>query len=131
MSARVSLRLDEGGENDHSPAQRGAASAVAVKVATTPGDVARLAAEAQVLEQLGHPGLVAFVAHRVTDTGSELLTRYAGPPLTHWRGSTDEVAGLVAAVATTVSDLHDRGITHGRIDRSHVLLAEDGRPVLC
>jgi len=43
----------------------------------------------------------------------------------------DEVAGLTAAVASTVADLHDRGVVHGGIDPTHVLVTAEGRPVLC
>ena len=41
------------------------------------------------------------------------------------------IAGLGAAVATTLADLHGVGIVHGRIDASHVLVGDDGRPRLC
>lgn len=42
----------------------------------------------------------------------------------------DEVAGLMASVATTLADLHERGVVHGDLDASHVLLRPDGPPVL-
>jgi hypothetical protein len=41
------------------------------------------------------------------------------------------IAGLGAAIATTVADLHDLGVQHGAIEGSHVLLDDEGRPVLC
>ena len=41
------------------------------------------------------------------------------------------IAGLGAAVATTIADLHALGFCHGGIEASHVLLDEAGRPVLC
>ena len=37
----------------------------------------------------------------------------------------------MASLATTVADLHDMGIVHGAIVPEHVLVAPDGRPVLC
>ena len=40
-------------------------------------------------------------------------------------------AGLGAALATIVADLHHLGVAHGQIDASHVLLDDEGRPVLC
>lgn len=40
-------------------------------------------------------------------------------------------AGLLAAVATTVADLHAMGVVHGRIEPSHVVVDGVGRPVLC
>ncbi|HEX2699564.1 MAG TPA: hypothetical protein VHM89_05090 [Acidimicrobiales bacterium] len=90
----------------------------------------RIDAEAEALEVGRHPGVVALVdvldgalrtdlvkgARHVTEAG----------PLTP-----NEVAGVVASVAATLADLHDRGIVHGGLDASHVLLATDGRPILC
>jgi hypothetical protein len=45
--------------------------------------------------------------------------------------SGSEVAGLGAAVATTLADLHDAGITHGRVGADHILVGTAGGPVLC
>ncbi|MGH9213896.1 MAG: hypothetical protein ACRD2C_24975 [Acidimicrobiales bacterium] len=118
MSTRVTLTCDD-------------AEVVAVKAATTPDQVAALAREATRLQQAGHPGVVAFLEHRVTDDRAELHTRYAGEPLGCWRGTPTAAAGLVAAVAATVADLHELGVVHGRIDLSHILLDADGRPRLC
>jgi hypothetical protein len=34
-------------------------------------------------------------------------------------------------VATTLADLHDLGVNHGAMEAAHILLDEQGRPVLC
>src|SRR5690606_23198934 len=52
------------------------------------------------------------------DETVELRTLYAGEPVASWTGTAGAVAGLVAAVATTLNDLHEVGIVHGRLDRS-------------
>ena len=61
----------------------------------------------------------------------ELRTAYAGEPVTRWTGSVADVGGVAASVASTLADLHDVGIVHGRLDASHVLVGDDGRPRLC
>jgi tRNA A-37 threonylcarbamoyl transferase component Bud32 len=95
-------------------------------------EAARLRREADVLQVAGHPGLV------------ELLTFEDGlePRLTtaHIEGRTaaeagiaavDEVAGVVASVASTLADLHALGLVHGAVVPEHVVLDGEGRPVLC
>ncbi|HEY8546091.1 MAG TPA: hypothetical protein VIL36_13625, partial [Acidimicrobiales bacterium] len=122
MSARVRVATDhEGG-------------LVAIKAARTAVEREALRYEAVVLRQCAHPGVVALVAP--ADLGEpladdELATRYAGEPLDRWRGDLRRVAGLTAAVAATLGDLHDMGVVHGRLDGSHVLVGSDGRPRLC
>jgi hypothetical protein len=63
--------------------------------------------------------------------GVGLRTRFAGDPVSQWTGSVAAVAGLGAAVAATLADLHDIGLVHGRLDATHVLVGGDGRPRLC
>src|SRR5262245_9355409 len=118
MSARVTVTADAGG-------------AVAVKTATTTGEIDELADEAERLVRARHPGVVVVLDHRRTDAGAELRTRFAGDPLERWRGDLPRLAGLIAALAADLGDLHDLGIVHGRIDGSHVLVGSDGRPRLC
>jgi hypothetical protein len=105
-------------------------SLVAVKRATS-DSVERLRAEAFRLRRAGHPGVVAVVGQGPVPGGEELRLRYAGEPLDGWQGTLAEVAGLGAAVAATLADLHDLGLVHGRVDTSHVLVGPDGRPRLC
>jgi hypothetical protein len=118
MSTRVTVTSGDGG-------------VVAVKTATTPDQVADLALEASRLQQASHPGVVGFIEHRVRGDRAELRTHFAGEPLGRWRGTPAQAAGIVAAVAATMADLHELGVVHGRIDPSHVLLDADGRPRLC
>ena len=90
----------------------------------------RVAAEAAALETGRLPGVVELVdVHEGT-----LRTRMvegARPLAEVGPLSPDEIAGVLASVASTVAELHERGVVHGGIDASHVLVREDGRPVLC
>src|SRR5918994_4668733 len=104
---------------------------IAVKTATTDDDRSRLGLEALRLRRAGHPGLVAVVGANALSADGELRTRFAGDPVSRWTGSVAHVAGLGAAVAATLADLHEIGIVHGRVDASHVLVGDDGRPRLC
>jgi hypothetical protein len=93
----------------------------------------RLRHEATVLGAVPHPGVVQVVATDGRAGPDCLLLRHvSGGDLTSLgRQSTEVVAGLGAAIATTLADLHDLGVSHGSIQAGHVLLDEDGRPVLC
>jgi len=106
---------------------------VVIKRAVHPGGSARLAHEMAVLEAARHPGVVDLLA--TTDDGGApaVITRWVGPrtlaavtglPLTN-------AAAVMAAVADVVADLHEIGLVHGRLEAEHVLIAADGRPVLC
>lgn len=89
----------------------------------------RVSDEAVVLGVARHPGVVELV-----DVVGDVLrtkmvdARQVGEmsPL-----PAAEVAGVAAAVATTLADLHDLGVVHGGIDASHVLVTAGGRPLLC
>ncbi len=65
----------------------------------------------------GHPGITESV------DGGRPLSELA--PL-----SSRQVAGLGAAVATTLADLHDLGIVHGAVAADHILIDPDGLPRL-
>lgn len=121
MSARVQVALDHEG-------------AVAVKVASTDDEATRLQLEVERIRRAAHPGVVSLLAVQPPTGGgtiTEMRTRFAGESLDRWRGSLTCVAGLGAAVASILADLHSAGIVHGRLDRTHVLLGADGRPRLC
>ncbi|HEY8526880.1 MAG TPA: hypothetical protein VIL48_18050 [Acidimicrobiales bacterium] len=118
MSVHVTLGLGAGGP-------------VAIKTATGPASVDRLQHEAQRLHRAGHPGVVTVVGAGFVGEAFELRTRYVGDTLAHWTGSLAHAAGLGAAIATTVADLHEIGLVHGRLDATHVLVGADGRPRLC
>jgi hypothetical protein len=119
MDMHVRLDMDEDGP-------------VVVKTAT-PAAVDRLRSEIERLRHAAHPGVVAVVdvVQAVDPPACELRTRYAGEPVGGWAGTLASVAGLGAAVATTLADLHGVGIVHGRLDPSHILVGGDGRPRLC
>jgi len=102
---------------------------VVVKSATGAA-VERLTRERRLIERTVHPGVVSLAGPPGGDP-AELRTRYAGEPVERWTGSLAAVAGLGAAVASTLADLHDLGIVHGRLDATHILIGEDGRPRLC
>lgn len=126
MSVRVRLRASDSGSGPERELLT-----LAVKTATSADDMARLAEEAQRLRQASHPGVVTLVDHHVDSDRAELHTRYAGDSLERWSGTLAQVAGVIAAVTTTLADLHEVGLVHGRIDRSHVVVGPDGRPQLC
>ena len=107
---------------------QGAGRPLLRKWALSPAGALALSREADRLERARHPGVVALVAadHDHLDlewAGAETL---ALARLT--RGS---AARILTAVATTVSDLHDLGIVHGRIDETHVVIGPELQPRLC
>jgi hypothetical protein len=92
----------------------------------------RLRTEIDRLSRAVHPGVVTVVGSSVDGArGVELRTRFAGEPVSAWTGTVPSIAGLGAGVAATIADLHGVGVVHGRIDESHVLVGDDGRPRLC
>lgn len=102
------------------------------KRATTAAGRSKLGHEADILSLAEHPGVVELLDFSDDGEARLVLARVAartaedlGPiPLA-------EVAGLVADVAHTLSDLHGLGIVHGRLTADHVLVLADGRAVLC
>ena len=108
--------------------------ALVSKRSSTASEAARLRREAAVLGRAAHPGVVQLTRIETVPEGTTVLwTR-------HVRGSdlatlTDltltELAGLGAAVATILADLHDLGIVHGAVGPDHIIVGDDGRPVLC
>ncbi|MET0728588.1 MAG: hypothetical protein ABWZ76_09865 [Acidimicrobiales bacterium] len=109
----------------------GGAEAVVVKHATG-ADAPRLARMGARLREAAHPGVVEVLSSEGSTTEWELRLVHGGRPLdVVGRLSAERVAGIAAAVAATLADLHDAGIVHGRLDASRVLLGADGRPVLC
>jgi hypothetical protein len=104
-----------------------------VVVKRAPGEVgARLRREGERLQRARHPGVVPVVRSGPIDGGWELATGHAGRPVAALGGlRVPQVAGLVAGVASTLADLHGLDVVHGRVDATHVLVGEHGRPVLC
>lgn len=104
--------------------------AVVVKAASG-ASVDRLVREAERLRRASHPGVVEVIASGPSAQGWELVTAHAGRSLETGPPGVGGLAHLCASLAATVADLHDLGVVHGRIDRSHVLRGEDGRAILC
>ncbi|HUQ62288.1 MAG TPA: hypothetical protein VM121_00860 [Acidimicrobiales bacterium] len=96
------------------------------------GPPARIAREAELLACTKHPGVVELIGVE-GDLDPTLVTRRIdGQALAEVMTlSRAEVAGIVAAVASTLADLHQRDIVHGAIAAEHVVLGPGGRPVLC
>ena len=109
-----------------------AGGAVVVRRATGADDAARLRQIGERLEAIGHPGVVQVRSSSGDDEAWELQLDYAGRPLEQLATMpAEQVAGLAAAVAATLADLHGAGVVHGRLDASHVLVGPEGRPILC
>jgi hypothetical protein len=94
--------------------------------------IPELIREIEILQAVRHPGVVELLGVEDGPDGPVLLTAPADvPTLARLPGITlEEVAGVVAAVASTVADLHDLGLVHGGLTADQVLVGEDGRPVL-
>ena len=94
--------------------------------------IEQLRREGERLRRASHPGVVQVLRSAPAADGWELRTAHAGRPLSTFDGRTAaQVAAVVAAVASTLADLHALGIVHGRLDASHVVVGDQGRPVLC
>jgi eukaryotic-like serine/threonine-protein kinase len=105
---------------------------VAVKAAVRPGDAERLVHEARVLGSMSHPGVVELCELRPPAESPQLVTRWVSSgSLAERRLPVAQAAALIATVAETLGDLHQRGIVHGHLDATHVLIDRRGRPVLC
>jgi hypothetical protein len=104
---------------------------VITKTASSALECTRLEHEAEVLVSARHPGVVELL--HVDDDEHSLTTAWVGDrSLEVVRTlAPEEAAGVVAALADTLADLHDIGLVHGRVEPSHVILTATGRPVLC
>lgn len=104
------------------------------KRATGREEAGRLRHEADLLRRAAHPGVVRLAGLEVDGDGSVTLrTVDAGCRDLATVGSLDlgAIVAVGAVVATTLADLHDLGLAHGAVRREHVILADDGQPVLC
>ena len=99
-----------------------------MKWATTDGARKRLQREAKRLSQACHPGVVEVIEH----TDEKLVFAWAGgQTLATFRPEAAVAAAVLAATASTIADLHELGVIHGRLDPTHVVIGADGRPRLC
>lgn len=105
---------------------------VARKRAESADEATRLRREADLLDVATHPGLaqpLAFDDGELPVLTTAAIARPLPPaddPL-----AVEEIAGVVAVVATTLADLHALGLVHGAVAPDHILLDDDGRPVMC
>jgi hypothetical protein len=96
-------------------------------LATKHGPIDRLRHEATCLDAAAHPGVVTFngldADSQILSTGwvggETLATAISAQRPRKW------VALVTGRLATTVAALHDRGIVHGRIEPSHVVVGDD------
>src|ERR1700741_3385329 len=107
---------------------------VAVKLFhTTPheDDLARFAAETELLAGLSHPGLVTVYDVNLDTVLPYLVMRLIdGGPLSEYVDDQDitpsALAQLGAQLADVLNYVHERGIVHGDIDAHNVLIDEQG-----
>jgi hypothetical protein len=105
---------------------------VVVKRGSGAPGVEALRREGDRLHRAGHPGVVRVVRSGPTADGWELVLTHGGRPLSSAGPmSPRSAAAITASVASTVADLHELDIVHGRLDPSHVLVGEHGQPLLC
>ncbi len=108
---------------------------LAIKVLANPGadGTARFTAEAEILEGLSHPRIVAYVAHGVTGRGDPYLAmewvdgetlahRLAREPL-----SVPDVLAIAHQLADALVFAHAAGIIHRDVKPSNIILV-GGRP---
>jgi hypothetical protein len=87
--------------------------------------------EAQILAHARHPGVIEVIDVRLNATTTEIDTLAPdGVALGRIALGVEELAGVIATVATTVADLHDIGVAIGSIAVDAVVIGDDGRAVL-
>lgn len=84
--------------------------------------------EAELLQHLAGPDVVAFVALRDTDERTDLVTENAGAhDLATVHGvRPDELLAALHRTAVAVARLHERGWSHGALCASHVVVTRSG-----
>jgi len=109
-----------------------AAAGTFSKEAETAAERQRLRTEAGILTAVAHPGVVRLLSTEGDPPETLILELVEGTDLAGAGIDSAEVlAGIGAAVATTLADIHDLGVAHGAIEPCHVLIDRQGRPVLC
>ncbi|MDZ7676998.1 MAG: hypothetical protein U5K29_00410 [Acidimicrobiales bacterium] len=119
---RATLRVDGSGTRP-----------LVIKEATHRPAIERVRHEIDVLRRVQHPGVVSLLDATDSEDQVVVRTRFCGSRTLATVGplSVARAAGIVAALAATVADLHELGVSHGRISADHILIGGDGRPVLC
>lgn len=94
-------------------------------------DARALRAEGERLRIASHPGVIELVSSRGSADRWELRVVHGGRPVeTVGPLPGKRVASIAAEAAETLAELHDRGIVHGHIGPSSVLISSTGRVVL-
>lgn len=104
------------------------------KQAAAGPDVERLRREAEVLRRAAHPGVVELLGELAGDHGVTVHTAFVGGgTLAEHLGTLEAARGarVVATIAATLADLHERGIAHRRITPDHVLVTDAEHVRLC
>lgn len=87
-----------------------------------------------VLTSFQHPGIARTHAVDVDEDGNVRLVRdyVAGKPLAGWiaRADPDRRRQVFDAIAAALSDAHARGLFHGHVAASNVIIGTGGRPIL-
>lgn len=107
--------------------------AVTKRASAGPG-ADRLRREADVLRRAAHPGVVELLGISDADGGAEMHTAFVGGgTVAEHLGSVEAARAtlVAAALATTLADLHDRGVAHRRVTADHVLVTDADRIRLC
>src|SRR4051794_32332333 len=119
------------------------------------GNPAMIAREAELLGAVRHPGVIELVGIEGDPRDPVLVTHEVeGRALSEVAGLADadaegdarasevrppdgaglsraEVAGVMAAVASTLAEIHQLGVVHGAVAPEHIILGPGGRPLLC
>ena len=93
-----------------------------------PRDGRRAAAEVEALKAAARPGVVALVNFDALDNviTTEWVSGETLSSVAQSRRPPQHVAEIIASVAATLTELHAAGITHQRLDGSHVILEPSG-----
>ncbi len=94
-------------------------------------DATRLRRVGERLVLAAHPGVVEVMSSTGDAAGWELVTEHGGKPVGTGRPLlASQIASVGAQVAQTLADLHGRGIVHGRLDVTRIVVGAAG-PRLC
>lgn len=90
--------------------------------------------EAEILRRAAHPGVVELLGELAGDDSVTIHTAFVGGgTLAEHLGTLDVEQGarVVATLAATLADLHERGIAHRRVTPDHVLVTDAEHVRLC
>lgn len=94
--------------------------------------VAEAQARAARLAAAAGPGVVEVLRSGPVGQSWEVVTAFAGPPVTAVAcGPPERLAHLGADVAAVLARLHEHGLVHGRLTPTRVLAGTGAGPVLC